>query len=218
MELHRASHFPGRAWGGRVAVVTSAVGLLVMATLGETAHITTPLRLAITAALLVLLLLGHPRARRSRAGSASGSRTQAEAWQRVRWELDRARRHGRRLCVASLPTPSADGERQRLLADVLASVRGSDDAWVERGRLLLMLPDVPPDGARECVRRLRQHGVPSDDPVRVVAFPDDALTVGALRDALTRPLLDLPVPRSPSPAQRPDGDAVDDGDAMEPAS
>lgn len=218
MGLQGVSHPPTRAWAGRVAVVTSAVGLLVMATLGEAARFGMPVRLAVTAALLVLLLVGHPRARRHRPSPAAGWQTRPDSWRRVRWELDRARRHGRRLCVASLPAPPGESERERLLAAVLLGVRGSDDAWVEAGRLVLLLPDVPPEGARTCLRRLQQQGAPAEEPLRVVAFPDDALTIGALREALTRPLLELPVPRSSPDESRPHGNALDDGDAMEPAS
>jgi hypothetical protein len=218
MGLHALSHPPTRAWAGRVAVVTAAVGLLLMATLGEAARLSMPVRLVATAALLVLLLVGHPRARRRPHPPAAVSTGHAEAWHRVRWELDRARRHGRRLCLASLPAPPGEGERQRLLAAVLETVRGSDDVWVEGDRLLLLLPDVSSEGARVCLRRLQQHGAPAQEPPRVVAFPDDALTLGALRESLTRPLLELPVPRSATRPQRRHGNAVDDGDAMEPAS
>ncbi len=96
-------------------------------------------------------------------------------------EVDRARRHGRRLAALMLRSPGARGHARA----VLARVRSSDIlAQLSSEELVLLLPETSAFGAHSCRARLSAE-LESETPlgVGVATFPHDGDTLSALLHA-----------------------------------
>ena len=107
------------------------------------------------------------------------------AWERVRTEIERARRHNRSLVVARLPLMPSEGENARALADQAESVlRVGDTAWAENRSILLLLVETDGQAAEASIDRVVRT-LDGRVKERIVAtFPEDVLTLGALVDRL----------------------------------
>lgn len=94
-------------------------------------------------------------------------------------EIDRARRYERPLSVMWVPIAT------RTSAELLRGViRDTDQTAPGRDGVIVVLPETDPTGVRVCVERVAAAvGVP-DSSIRVVNFPDDALTAGRLLELL----------------------------------
>jgi hypothetical protein len=115
----------------------------------------------------------------------------------IRRELDRARRHEHAVALAriTLPPQSTPDATTRLIEAIQptgagrAGPRSADRFWRSGGSVYLLLPETTADGARAVVRRaiLTDPSLGSSS-WHVASFPEDAITVGALFEALgTRP-------------------------------
>jgi hypothetical protein len=120
-----------------------------------------------------------------------------DPWDALRRELDRARRYGRPLALIQI-TPSSEAaiaaptRRRRFLsrtqadADALALLRAAlrtgDEVWRVHERVFVMLPEADHACAAGLVERLRVRLAPvlEDCEARIVSFPADGLTAGAL--------------------------------------
>ncbi len=107
------------------------------------------------------------------------------AWERVRSEIERARRHNRSLVVARLPLVPSEGENARALADMAESVlRVGDTAWGENRSVLLLLVETDGQAAEAVIDRVART-LDGRVKERIVAtFPEEVLTLGALVDRL----------------------------------
>jgi hypothetical protein len=113
-------------------------------------------------------------------------------------ELDRSRRHGRPFVLIRVPLRSAPvAERRRRRRRDLPAVAGgpstlepvlrsTDDAWTTGTDLYLLLPESDRRHGRICLERLRRRApeLLDDEAARIVAFPDDGVTSGALLNLL----------------------------------
>jgi hypothetical protein len=115
----------------------------------------------------------------------------------IRREIDRARRHEHAVSVAKITVPSGSGVNStaRLIEAIQptgagrAGPRSADRFWRSGGSMYLLLPETTGEGARAVVSRAI-HADPAlaDCTWQVASFPEDAVTVGALFEALgTRP-------------------------------
>jgi hypothetical protein len=91
-------------------------------------------------------------------------------------EVSRCRRFGHPLSLVAIRCTEPAGRR------VVGRTRGTDRAWRHRSTTMVMLPETTPEGAALFVRRVADL-VPLE-AVRVATFPEDALTVDGLQDAL----------------------------------
>lgn len=173
-----STHHPAaRSWSAAVAVgaVALASGAGVVA--GRGSWVAGIAMAGLAACLLAVAL------HRLTASSSGGV---VPAWDRVRDEIERARRLNSSLVVARLrlappvqPQPVADRVEQVL--------RGSDSVWVEGRSILVLLADAD--------RGAAQHGIDRalrtvDDAVAetlTAAFPGDEVTLGGLMDRLYPP-------------------------------
>lgn len=133
----------------------------------------------------------------------------------IRREVDRARRHEHPVALAKITVPGAAAadETARLIEAIRpsgagrAGPRSADRFWRSGGSVYLLLPETTADGARSVVAR----AILADPSLiksawRVASFPEDALTVGALFEALgTRPprAEELPSPTGPAAVDGP---------------
>jgi hypothetical protein len=120
--------------------------------------------------------------------TAAGGGTAVPAWDRVRSEIERARRLNSSLVVARLPLRGSGADDPRPLADQAAStLRGSDSVWVEGRSILVLLADADRDSAQHGIDRvLTRLGGSVVDSV-AAAFPGDEVTLGGLVDRLYPP-------------------------------
>jgi hypothetical protein len=121
-----------------------------------------------------------------------------DPWDALRRELDRARRYERPLALIQI-TPDGDAggidsapRRRRFFgraqadADALtllrATLRTGDEVWRVHDRIFVMLPEADHHCAARLVERLRARLAPVIEScdVRMVSFPADGLTAGAL--------------------------------------
>lgn len=111
----------------------------------------------------------------------------------VQREMDRARRHERPLAIARLHLGrdprmprSSSGRRLGSLdsVDVRRLLRSTDRIWRQGRSLYLLLPETTAAAARHLIARAAEAlpGITHD--ARVVAFPEDGVTMGALFEAL----------------------------------
>jgi hypothetical protein len=124
----------------------------------------------------------------------------------IRREVDRARRHEHAVAVAKITVPrhSPVDETARLIEAIRpsgagrAGPRSADRFWRSGGSVYLLLPETTAAGARTVVTRaIRSDPALADAAWQVASFPEDAITVGALFEALgTRPprAEELPAP------------------------
>jgi hypothetical protein len=110
------------------------------------------------------------------------------AWDRVRTEIERARRLNSSLVVARLPVRSSAAASMRDLADHTETVlRGGDSVWIEGRSIMVLLTDADREAAQHAVDRVVRR---LDDTVTdsvTAAFPGDVLTLGGLFDLLYPP-------------------------------
>ena len=114
-------------------------------------------------------------------------------------ELDRSRRHGRPFVLIRVPlrTSQSAERRRRKRRDAPITtggpgeldpvLRNTDQAWTTETDLYLLLPESDRPHGRICLDRLRRRApeLLNDSAARVVAFPDDGVTSGALLDLLS---------------------------------
>lgn len=125
-------------------------------------------------------------------------------WDVLAHELERARRFERPFALVRIALPPA-GERSSVteedLASVTHTVRGIDFVWAGDGGIDVLLPEVGRDEGERCVARLQTALPELARDVRVVAFPDDGVTRGALLARLGDSAAELPdatdLPRKP---------------------
>ena len=110
------------------------------------------------------------------------------AWERVRREIERARRLNSSLVVARLPlTPSGTTEVHSIADRAEVLLRDSDAVWVEDRSILMLLADSDRDSAQNGIDRVVEElADPLDGPI-VASFPEDELTLGGLIDRLYPP-------------------------------
>jgi hypothetical protein len=131
------------------------------------------------------------------AGSSTSLVRHAESgWGYLRTELARSRRHDRRFALVGVPegvwaaaTDDDDDKVERGLdvaAAVQSLVRRPDRAWVDAARLHVLLTDCDRQRGLAFLERARaaMPQVFADDRVRLVVFPDDGITSGALLSSL----------------------------------
>ncbi|MFN2418756.1 MAG: hypothetical protein ABR593_07515 [Candidatus Limnocylindria bacterium] len=122
-------------------------------------------------------------------------------WEAFKREIDRSRRHERPLTLAAASFPGT-AIRGGLLAETVAQarrqMRSIDLLWYDGSGLWLLMPESHREGATTAIRRITEAAPAARTAVwRLVVFPEDALTVGALIKQLDRtPPVDLEGQRS----------------------
>ncbi len=109
----------------------------------------------------------------------------------VHREIDRARRQGRPLAIGRVDLPPSAGRgsaaltRELLGHGPLPVMRSSDRVWKAGRSVYFLLPETTRESAKRMLHRisLREEAIEMEH-VRVVAFPEDAVTIGALFDLL----------------------------------
>jgi hypothetical protein len=179
-------------------------GLAAAETLAADAAFRTS-RWDVGAVLSVLVIVTVGTAARRTAAAVGAARGAPQGWDRVRLEIDRARRQGGSLVVVrfSLATSPSLRSAWSLAQRAEQSLRGTDAVWCETRSLVLMLPGTDRDSAQAGIGRV-VNGLDaqlSGAPV-VVSFPEDVLTLGAMMDLVHPPRvasvvakLNLPVAR-----------------------
>lgn len=151
--------------------------------------------------LTTLAAVAYSAFQEQRAGRAialARRRLGSAPYDALRHEMDRARRHERPLALARIQLAAVDGARgvHALLAGPTTGtptlLRSTDRSWRDGRSVYLLLPETSTAAATSMVRRA-VAAQPAIEPGswRVVAFPEDGLTIGALFEAL-----DGPAPRS----------------------
>ena len=111
-------------------------------------------------------------------------------WDAFRREIDRSRRYERPLALAtaSLPAAIADSESVvDLMARAKTRLRSVDILWHHGSRLWILMPESTRDGGIAAIKRITEVSPSAlDARWRLVMFPDDALTTGALIAQLRR--------------------------------
>lgn len=129
----------------------------------------------------------------SRAVAIARRRLGGTPFDDVRREMDRARRHERSVAVVRIVVPSsASPQAVAKLIDAIhpsgagrSGPRSADRFWRSGDSIYLLLPETAGAGARSVVRRTIAASTDfADCEWTVAAFPEDALTVGALFAAL----------------------------------
>ena len=117
-------------------------------------------------------------------------------WGYLRTELARSRRHDRRFVLVGVPEEiwtqrkdDANAKVQRGLdvaAAVQSIVRRPDRAWVDGSRLHILLSDCDRQQGLAFIARARgaMPQIFADPRVKLVVFPDDGITSGALLSGL----------------------------------
>lgn len=93
-------------------------------------------------------------------------------------ELHRCRRFGHPLSIVRVRCGEDDGQR------LIASLRGTDRAWRQRGWLYVLLVETDGDGAALLMRRIGAD-LPRSERQRA-SFPDEAITIDGLHEVLRR--------------------------------
>ena len=171
--------------GWLLVVVIAAAGV-VLAFLEMGAWLA--LAIGVLAAFAITALL-RPR---GDATSNSFVRHAESGWGYLRTELARSRRHDRRFAVVGIPadlwSPSTatSAERVEQGLDVAAAVQGfvrrPDRAWVDGTLLHVLLTDCDRQKGLAFLARARA-AMPqlfADERVKLVVFPEDGITSGAL--------------------------------------
>jgi hypothetical protein len=179
--------FPGPRLRWLVAAVLAAGVLLFV--LQEAAG---PWLIALSGGLAVLVSVAGLAAARSSETQARSSAGHVESgWTALRTELARSRRHDRKFALVGVPDrvwlpTEASGRNPDVPIDLARSVqafiRRPDRAWADASMLHIMLTDCDRRQGHAFLERARR-AMPQlfdDDAVRLVVFPDDGITLGAL--------------------------------------
>ena len=124
--------------------------------------------------------------------TTSPARQIESGWDALRTELARSRRHDRRFVLVGVPdsvwTPTGAGQSEMAQAGLSASsavqelLRRPDRAWADEAMLLVLLTDCDRAQGMAFLQRARttMPQVFGDPRARLVVFPDDGITLGAL--------------------------------------
>ena len=166
-------------WATGVGAALSVLGLLLAYLVGLAAL---PL-ITLASGLAVLLLVATLSAFRGTAVLRDFSDPMFR--RRLRWEIDRCRRHGRCFSLVLLPTRHA-GQTQRTLRALESELRSIDSVDVGPHGVMALLPETDRSAARAVVERTTALLPAEIDGTHtsVATFPDDGVTVGALMDVL----------------------------------
>ena len=124
-------------------------------------------------------------------------------WEAFKREVDRSRRHERPLALAAASLPDRDTTGDGMaetIAQARSQLRSIDVMWCDGSGLWLLMPESNRDGGTSAIRRIMDATPATRGAVwRLVVFPDDAITVGALIAELGRTVpIDLALrPTSP---------------------
>lgn len=161
----------------RLGVHVALSGLSVMAgwSLSAGSEIGAGMGFAGVAVALLAMLRRQPLAARLEQGAITDG---PSGWQAVQRELDRSRRYERPFVLLRVPRAQSGSA----LPDALRPfVRNHDLLWASGENVYLLLPEATREMAHALLARIRSvqpHLLPAI--VRVVAFPEDAVTGGAL--------------------------------------
>ncbi len=129
---------------------------------------------------------------------------QPDPWDTLRREIDRSRRYRHPVTLiraqpsaAASPAPRPRREARvrrgadptlELVEAVRRMLRSGDAAWSERGEIFVVLAETDGLAAGALVARLRSCavGALADADIHMASFPEDGLTIGALRAAIAR--------------------------------
>jgi len=192
--------------GIRAAMLVSGVGAGVGWSTGSAFGVGLGLGLAATTAALAATATRRPASIGLREGTAPDGQG---GWHEVQRELDRCRRHKRPFVLIRIPCvhPLVAGNGHRNHAGEPASVaeslrpllRSIDSLWAEDGNVYVLLPESSRGMGEALVGRVRRtvpHLLVGRE--ELVAFPEDAVTGGALRSMLHgRPVARYSVPFTP---------------------
>ena len=151
--------------------------------------------LVTAAAGAIGLVLVRARDDRLSAGHRASSVT---GWDALQREIDRSRRHERSLALASVSLPDAEpvgngDEMMATIGRVRSELRSIDVLWTDGSRLWVLMPESGREGGTTALRRIMGAAPETrGDYWKLVVFPDDAMTLGALIA-----VLDEPVPVEP---------------------
>jgi hypothetical protein len=196
-----------------VPLILGIVGMLAMVALVQDRNVRTwavVMGLTTVAAVSYAAYQEHVA---TRAIAVARRRVSGTPFDEMRREMDRSRRHERPFALARIPVAdAADSEATAALIAALRSAGGKspglrsiDRSWRSADSVFLLLPETSSEGARSVIRRAVASGagILTGD-WRVVAFPEDGLTAGALFDTLGSPTPrgeDLPAPTDPDDRQ-----------------
>lgn len=184
-----------RSQAGWLLVLLIAIGGVVLALVGVWLWLVFASGALATAVAFSLV--------RPTAGNATTSlaRHAETGWGYLRTELARSRRHDRRFAVVGVPDDlwaphGASPDEKAGLGLALASnvqelIRRPDRAWVDGTRLHLLLTDCDRQKGLAFLSRARS-AMPqlfADERVKLVVFPDDGITSGALLAGLETDVL-----------------------------
>jgi hypothetical protein len=175
---------------GWLLVILIAAGGVLLAALEFGAWLA--MAIGILSAFAIIGLL-QPR---TAASSSSFIRHAESGWGYLRTELARSRRHDRRFALVGIPgdlwSPATAGPDEKIergfdaAAAVQELVRRSDRAWVDGSVLHVLLTDCDRQKGLAFLARAR-GAMPrlfADERVKLVVFPDDGITSGALLSGL----------------------------------
>jgi hypothetical protein len=152
---------------------------------------------------------------------AVAAQAEADAWAEFRRELNRSRRYERRFVLVSFPirheVPGRrwyDGDEGGSVTEVQSLLRSVDHTWASGGQVYALLPESDRATADAFLTRLRgldPKGLVVSE-ARVVAFPEDGVTSGALLAALEgKPIEGTPRDTAVQSARRNGATAPDPG-------
>jgi hypothetical protein len=185
MHLEQRSAVPGKAarW-----LLFGLLASLVLVAAFDAAEPVRWMAYVAAGALGALLLTGL----RGRSEHRTLARQVRSGWETLQTELARSRRHDRRFVIVGVPgevwTPPGGGQSDRDEAALRAAeavqgiLRRPDRTWPDGSMLLVLLTDSDRVAGQGFLQRARSTmpQVFADPRVRLVAFPDDGVTLGAL--------------------------------------
>ncbi len=128
---------------------------------------------------------------RARAGSlVAGAWTADEpGWDLLARELSRSRRYGRSLVLLRVHVAASRQNMSNLMTQLGGCVRATDRAWIDGPDMFVVMPESTHADATRLTERMRSAAGQAfaDVTVRAAAFPDDALSGPALKEAVTKP-------------------------------
>lgn len=128
-----------------------------------------------------------------------GTSERPDGWEELRREIARSRRYGHGFVLIRIPqavVPPVRRARWRRsrrpdarLRTLRSLVRVLDRVWASADSLYVLLPESDRTAGEGLLARLKEAvpGLVPERGVRLVAFPADGLTSGALLEALERP-------------------------------
>lgn len=174
-----------------IPLVLTAGALVALLQLLRSDHIYTWAFVLAAICIAATAYAGAQEARANQALSVARRRVGSIPRDEVHREIDRARRQGRPLTISRVDLPSSLGSRSAALTHELLGhgprpvMRSSDRVWKAGRSLYFLLPETTRDNAKQMLHRisLREEAVDMEH-VRVVAFPEDAVTIGAMFELL----------------------------------